>query len=70
MLRRRAEAMKGPIEEWLDGIDPECERGPDIMSLRRVRDSCWWMIEVKQVELHGGSAGVATGIVRNLNYHL
>lgn len=27
-VRRRAEAMKGPIEEWLDGIDPECERGP------------------------------------------
>lgn len=21
----------------------------DIMSLRRVRDSCWWMIEVKRI---------------------
>ena len=28
VVRGRAEAVKGPIEEWLDGIDTECERGP------------------------------------------
>lgn len=44
-VRRRAEAMKGGLMALIRSV----KGVRDIMSLRRVRDSCWWMIEVKRI---------------------